>query len=333
MRKLPHAAYKGASVLELATADFYPAMKLSAVIILVLFYLEFGAATVSNKKHEKIEKGEISNGGLTAEMQATAEQNGEFYNNKVIYIESNNNLGYYGEALNEDGFQFKEVDQDGIVNDLAAKWLVLHMGSGKVLLQSMKYQYNFLQANSFTNDHGSFANHTYMNYPFYGEDNTFYIISYSSGIYMFNRKSSNLVVCCGYSARMDYKTYADSYFRIYIPTATMSFEPLATYINSWNTPIQETFEQTVGISRTEGKSSTEAVAASVGHDINETFTALTYGNESSYEWPSFSQITYSEAVIHLVTVNLPGNTRMIVKQLVGQFADWNIYSQHVVITN
>ena len=96
-------------------------MKLSAVIFLALFYLEFGAAKVSNKKHEKIEKGEISDGGLTAEMQATAQLIGKFYHNKVIYIESNKYRGYFGEALDDDRFQFNNISQDGIVNNLRAK--------------------------------------------------------------------------------------------------------------------------------------------------------------------------------------------------------------------
>ena len=208
------------------------------------------------------------------------------------------------------------------------------MGSGMVLLQSMMYQYNFLQANSFFNNYGSFANQSYMNYPFYGLDNTFYIISSSDGSVMFKREFSSLVICCDYNARMDYKTYPCSYFRIYIPSATMSFELIATFINSWNTTIPETFEQTTGISMTLGQCSSAAVTASMGFEIKGIFsTSTSFSNESRYEWSTFSQITYSKAVTNLVTVKLPGNTRMIVKQLVGQYADWKVSSPHVEITN
>ncbi|XP_054767173.2 uncharacterized protein LOC129274380 [Lytechinus pictus] len=83
----------------------------------------------------------------------------------------------------------------------------------------------------------------------------------------------------------------------------------------------------LGSSVTQGKSVSTAVEVSMGAVFKEIFSVgLSVSTTTTHDWSSSQSEEFSEVTTHTVTCDVPGGSRLAVKQVVGVCGDTNVYS-------
>lgn len=153
----------------------------------------------------------------------------------------------------------------------------------------------------------------------------------NDGKYTFSHTTSGqtqwLVLCCDFKARMDYNFYEDSKFNIYVPPKSDGLKVVFSVDNSKND--QEatyTYQEEVGISRTNGVEISESFAVEIGAEIKGAFS---FGMSYTKTWTKSTSEMWSKVSTHTLSTRVAPHEILDIKQLQGTYGEFKIYSNYV----
>ena len=266
----------------------------------------------------------------TAVEQASARDYARQFDGQVIYIETYEYRGHWMGApgSNRDVY-FYPVHERAVAENLALKWRVQDLGQGEVLLENMKYKYNYLLAKYRSYDR--YARAEFNSYP-QGVSNMRFKIGTRNNRFNLIRGNEYLVHCCDFHSRMDYNYYSPaSEFRFYTPPKSDQFGVIATLDNSGRS-VKWTFQyvEEIGISKTNGHQISESLTTEIGVEIKSAFS---FGMSHTISWTTTSEQSYSKKVSFTVSAEVPPGKIVQVQQLVGSYGPFTVRAKYFKIVD
>lgn len=111
-----------------------------------------------------------------------------------------------------------------------------------------------------------------------------------------------------------------AWFRVHAPNPTDGYKEVFSNINTGDTPQDADYSTKIGVSQTE--TTTQTITQSVSTEIGGAFKAFSASVSSTIEtsWETTSSSTYEAAKTITHKLKIPGRTKVILKQLIGNYA-------------
>lgn len=116
------------------------------------------------------------------------------------------------------------------------------------------------------------------------------------------------------------KDGSEAWFRVHAPNPTDGYNEVFSNTNTGNKTQQAEYSVMIGVSQTE--STTHTITSTVSMEIGGAFKAFSASTSSSIEdsWQYASSSTFEVAKTVTHKLKIPGRTKIILKQLIGQYA-------------
>ena len=244
---------------------------------------------------------------------------------QVIYVESLRYRGRWLDAHHSKECRFTETPQSDVIDAVWAKWIVRDGPNGTIALESMRYPNNFLDAH-----HSRICHVTYSTYPYNSSWALWFLEKTPSGNYCLRSSrytDSRLDAHHSGEAHVTAGSGDWSEMRIYQPDVSESKTLIFIYDNSkGTTPVETSYTEKNGISRTESTSQSTTVSAEMGVEIKSIFSAKT---SLSSTWEQSSSTTWSSEVSRTVKVSVDPGTIKKIYQLQGTYGPYNVASNQL----
>ena len=241
------------------------------------------------------------------------------YVNQVIYVESYRYRGHWLDAHHSFSARFTESPQSDVIDHVWTKWIVRQGPGNTMALESVRYPNHFLDAH-----HSGSCRVTYTSYP-YDKDWALWYLEYSAGRYQFRSKrysNSRLDAHHSGDARITAGSGIWSQMRIYQPDLGVKKVLILLYDNSKGTiPVEISFTEPIGISRTCTQHSSYTVSAEMGLEIKSIFS-----NKTSFSatWKQSISTSWSKEIPRTVEVTVNPCTVLKIYQLQASYGPFNI---------
>ena len=246
------------------------------------------------------------------------------YVNQVIYVESYRYRAHWLDAHHSFSALFTESPQSDVIDHVWTKWVVRQGPGNTLALESVRYPNHFLDAH-----HSGSCRVTYTSYP-YDKDWALWYLEYSAGRFAFRSKrysNSRLDAHHSGDARVTEGSGIWSQMRVYQPDLGERKALIFVYDNSkGTTPVETSFTETIGISRTDTQSSSYTVSAEMGLEIKSIFSAKT---SFSATWEQSTSTTWSKETSRTVEVTVNPGTIKKIYQLQGSYGPFEVASNHL----
>lgn len=237
------------------------------------------------------------------------------YYDQVIYVESLRYRAHWLDAHHSKVARFTEAPESEVINETWTKWMLKKGPDGTVLLESMRYRNNFLDAH-----HSGTCRVTYSAYPYDDDWALWYMENTEAGNVTFRSKrypDSRLDAHHSGEARVTAGNGEWSEMRVYQPAISEEKELIFTYDNSnGTTPVNTSYTEKVGISRTKSQSSSQTIGTEIGVEIESVFTSKT---SLSASWSQSNSSTWSSEQSRTVEVAVNPGTVKKIYQLTGYY--------------
>ena len=237
------------------------------------------------------------------------------YYDQVVYIESLRYRAHWLDSYRNGEAKFTEYPQSNVINAVWAKWILRKGPNSTILLESVRYPNNYLDAQSGT------CRVTYSTYPYDDDWALWYLEDIGNGNVSFRSKrypDSRLDAHGSGEARVTKGSGDWSTFKIYQPTVEERKVLIFTYDNSkGTTPVQTEYTEEVGISMTE--STSVSVTAEISLEIQKAFVSAKVSLSST--WSSSSSTTWNQSITKKVSVEVAPNTIKKIYQLTGFYGE------------
>ena len=247
--------------------------------------------------------------------------------NQVIYVETYRYRGRWLDAHHTKAARFGRCPESEVVDHRWTKWIVRQGPERDILaLESVRYSNHFLDAHNTKT-----CRVTYSSYP-YNQDWALWYLEYSSASrkYAFRSKRYNDRRLDAHNTKWARVTKGSgewSQMRVYQPDVSERRTLIFTYDNSkGTTPVDTSFTETIGISRTDQSGSSYEISGEMGMEIKSIFSAK---RSLSAIWEQSTSATWSKVTSRTVEVTVDPGTVKEIYQLMGSYGLFDVASNHL----
>ena len=244
------------------------------------------------------------------------------YVGQVIYVESLRYRAHWLDAHHSHVCGFTESPQSNVIDEVWAKWIVREGPDGTIALESLRYPNHYLDAHD-----SRTCRVTYSAYFNDDEWALWFLEDTPSGNVCFRSKRYPDSRLDSHHSGQPHVTEGSgewSEMRIYQPDVSESKPCIFIYDNSkGTTPVETSYTEKTGISRTESQSKSTTITAEIGVEIKSIFSAK---SSVSTTWQQSTSTTWTSEVTKTVKVTVNPGTVKKIYQLQGSYGPYNIAS-------